>query len=38
MTTYSEAKPAGTPTWIDLMAPDVDAARMFDQAVFSYHS
>ena len=36
MTTYSKAKPAGTPTWIDLMAPDPDAARTFYQAVFSW--
>jgi hypothetical protein len=26
MTIYSQAKPAGTPIWIDLMVPDVDAA------------
>ena len=25
MTTYLHAKPAGTPTWIDLMTPDIDA-------------
>jgi uncharacterized protein len=36
MATYSEAKPAGTPTWIDLMAPDVDAARSFYQKVFGW--
>jgi predicted enzyme related to lactoylglutathione lyase len=36
MATYSQAKPAGTPTWIDLMAPDVDAARAFYQAVFGW--
>ena len=36
MTTHSQAKPAGTPTWIDLMAPDVDAARAFYQAVFGW--
>jgi predicted enzyme related to lactoylglutathione lyase len=36
MTTYSEAKPAGTPTWIDLMAPDADAARAFYHAVFGW--
>ena len=29
MTTYEAAKPAGTPTWIDLMAPDIDTARAF---------
>src|SRR6266540_2799363 len=33
MTTYSQAKAAGTPTWIDLMAPDIDAARTFYTAV-----
>ena len=36
MTTHSQAKPAGTPTWIDLMAPDVDAARAFYHAVFGW--
>jgi uncharacterized protein len=36
MTTHTQAKPAGTPTWIDLMAPDVDAARAFYQAVFGW--
>jgi uncharacterized protein len=36
MATYSEAKPAGTPTWIDLMTPDVDAARSFYQKVFGW--
>lgn len=36
MATYSAAKPAGTPTWIDLIAPDVDAARAFYQAVFGW--
>ena len=36
MTTYSAAKPAGTPTWIDLMAPDPDAARAFYHAVFGW--
>jgi predicted enzyme related to lactoylglutathione lyase len=36
MATYSQAKPAGTPTWIDLMAPDVDAARAFYQDVFGW--
>src|SRR5918998_2150476 len=36
MTTYAQAKPAGTPTWIDLMAPDVEAARTFYQAVFGW--
>lgn len=36
MTTHLHAKPAGTPTWIDLMAPDIDAARKFYQAVFGW--
>src|SRR5689334_6618987 len=36
MATHSQAKPAGTPTWIDLMTPDVDAARAFYQAVFGW--
>jgi predicted enzyme related to lactoylglutathione lyase len=36
MATYSQAKPAGMPTWVDLMAPDVDAARAFYQAVFGW--
>jgi predicted enzyme related to lactoylglutathione lyase len=36
MTTYSHAKPAGTPTWIDLMTPDIDAARKFYNAVFGW--
>jgi len=36
MTTYSQAKPAGTPTWIDLMTPDIDAARAFYQTVFGW--
>jgi uncharacterized protein len=36
MTTYSSAKPAGTPTWSDLMTPDIDAARRFYQAVFGW--
>jgi uncharacterized protein len=36
MTTHLQAKPAGTPTWIDLLAPDVDAARSFYRAVFDW--
>ncbi len=36
MATHSQAKPAGTPTWIDLMAPDADAARSFYHAVFDW--
>ena len=37
MTTYLHAKPAGTPTWIDLMTPDIDAARTFYHAVFGWN-
>lgn len=36
MTTHAQAKAPGTPTWIDLMAPDLDAARSFYQAVFGW--
>jgi uncharacterized protein len=36
MTTYSHPKPAGTPTWVDLMSPDVDGARDFYHAVFGW--
>ncbi len=36
MTTYTQLKPTGTPTWVDLTAPDVDAARKFYQAVFGW--
>ncbi len=36
MTTHAHAKPAGTPTWVDLMAPDLDAARSFYHAVFGW--
>src|SRR4051812_30101595 len=36
MATFSQAKPAGTPTWLDLMAPDIEAARAFYQAVFGW--
>src|SRR5690242_4177393 len=36
MATHSYAKPAGVPTWIDLMAPDIDATRTFYQAVFGW--
>lgn len=36
MTTYSQAKPVGTPTWIDLATPDADAARAFYRAVFGW--
>ncbi len=36
MTTYHHAKPAGTPTWVDLMTPDMDAARSFYHAIFGW--
>ena len=36
MTTYTHAKPAGTPTWSDLLTPDADAARAFYHAVFGW--
>lgn len=36
MATHPHPKPAGTPTWLDLMSPDVEAARKFYQAVFGW--
>ena len=36
MTIHLKAKPAGTPTWIDVMWPDAAAARTFYQAVFGW--
>lgn len=36
MTTHTQAKSAGTPTWTDLIAPDVDAARKFYHEVFGW--
>ena len=36
MTTYTDAKPAGTPTWSDLLTPDIDAARAFYHAIFGW--
>ena len=36
MTTYTQAQPAGTPTWVDLTSPDAEAARAFYQAVFGW--
>lgn len=36
MTTHTQPKPAGTPTWIDLTTPNADAARAFYQAVFGW--
>lgn len=36
MTYYTQAKPPGTPTWIDLQSPDAAAARAFYTAVFGW--
>lgn len=36
MTTHAQAKPAGTPTWLDLTTPDPDRARTFYHALFGW--
>jgi uncharacterized protein len=36
MTTHASVKPAGTPTWIDLIAPDIEAERAFYHKVFGW--
>ena len=36
MTTHLQAKPAGTPTWTDLLTPDAAASRDFYQKVFGW--
>lgn len=36
MTKHLQAKPVGTPTWVDLMSPDPEAARKFYHAVFGW--
>jgi predicted enzyme related to lactoylglutathione lyase len=36
MATHAHAKPVGTPTWIDLMTPDIAASRAFYHAVFGW--
>jgi predicted enzyme related to lactoylglutathione lyase len=36
MTTYSQPKAAGTPTWTDLITPDAESARKFYEAVFGW--
>lgn len=36
MATFTHAKPAGTPTWVDLMASDIEAARSFYHALFGW--
>ncbi len=36
MTTYSQPKPAGAPTWVDLTTPEIEAARGFYHAIFGW--
>ena len=36
MATHPETKPAGTPTWLDLISPDAEAARKFYHALFGW--
>lgn len=36
MTTHAVAKPAGTPTWVDLITPDIEGARAFYRTVFGW--
>lgn len=36
MATHPDPKPAGTPTWIDLVTPDDEAARTFYHALFGW--
>jgi uncharacterized protein len=36
VTKYARAKPAGTPTWVDILTPDIDRARQFYHAVFGW--
>ncbi len=36
MTSHLAAKPAGTPTWIDILSPSAQAARAFYSAVFGW--
>lgn len=36
MTTHTQPKPAGTPTWIDLTVPDAEGARSFYQSLFGW--
>ncbi|MEN9937732.1 MAG: hypothetical protein RLZZ387_4311 [Chloroflexota bacterium] len=36
MATHTHPKPPGTPTWIDLVTPDVDGARAFYGALFGW--
>lgn len=37
MTTHTHPKPAGTPTWADLISPDPEASRAFYGAVFGWN-
>jgi uncharacterized protein len=36
MAPYTKAKPAGTPTWVDLTTPNADAARSFYRTLFGW--
>ena len=36
MATHPTAKPAGTPTWVDLLSPDAEAARQFYHALVGW--
>ena len=36
MTTRTTKRPAGEPTWIDLMTPDVEAAKQFYRQIFGW--
>ena len=36
MAIYTQAKPVGTPTWVDLASPDPEKSRNFYQAVFGW--
>lgn len=36
MSTHTRPKPAGTPTWVELTTPDVEAARAFYRALFGW--
>src|SRR6185437_7808906 len=37
MTERDTAWPVGTPCWVDLMTPDLDAARLFYEQLFGWH-
>ena len=36
MATHLQAKPAGTPTWVDLLSPDPEASRNFYHTLFGW--